>query len=113
MLERPDLIMLGGGPSRGAAATTTSSCSRSTRCVRCRPRGVYGILGNHDVITICRPRDAERRRHAEKRGRARSRPALSRGIHWTRRDIASLLRGAAGTICSSRTIRAASLKRRR
>src|SRR5207245_6240010 len=104
MSARPDLIVLGGdyvtwgdreyvGPSAEALAPLSA------------PHGVFGILGNHDddhdmPLALIR-RGVQMLKDARTRVVIRGEPLEFIGIRfWTKRatDIASLARGANGTV---------------
>ena len=104
MAERPDLIVLGGDYVTWGDRDYVRRSAEALAPLAA-PYGVYGILGNHDddhdmpaALTrngVVMLKDA--RTHAIVRGE----PLDLVGIrYWTRHgaDIASLMRGAAGTI---------------
>ena len=104
MSARPDLIVLGGdyvtwGDRDYVSASADALAGLSA------PYGVFGILGNHDddhdMPAALTARGVEMLRDARTRATIRNEAIELVGIRfWTRRgsDIASLVRGARGTV---------------
>jgi predicted MPP superfamily phosphohydrolase len=105
MHERPDLIVLGGdyvtwGDRRYLEPVAEALAPLSA------PHGVFAVLGNHDedraTASALARHGAEVLRDARTRLHVNGTPLELLGIrYWTRRgaDIASLVRGARGTVC--------------
>jgi predicted MPP superfamily phosphohydrolase len=107
MLERPDLIVLGGDYVTWGGGDNHEFVQPSAEALRplSAPYGVYGILGNHDddhdMPSALTRNGVVMLKDARTRVMIRGEALELAGIrYWTRRgaDIAPLLRGATGTI---------------
>jgi predicted MPP superfamily phosphohydrolase len=104
MLQRPDLIVLGGDyVTWGDRAYVGASAEALAPLAA--PHGVFGILGNHDddhdMPSALARNGVQMLKDAHTRILVNGQPLDLVGIrYWTRRafDIATLLRGATGTV---------------
>jgi len=107
MLERPDLIVLGGDYVTWGGGDNHEFVQPAAEALRplSAPYGVYGILGNHDddhdMPAALTRNGVVMLKDARTRVLIRGQALELAGIrYWTRRaaDIAPLLRGAAGPV---------------